>query len=173
VSDWYEQARRRLSLEACLQNTELREYACTLLTAVVGEERGVFAQIGDGAIVYRDGPGYTTAVWPQEGEHAGTTFFLTNPDFENWLTVRQLDRQVDDLAVFTDGLQPLALHYASRTVHVPFFAPMFESLRQRLDPQELREPLRLFLTSQPVTDRTDDDTTLVLATRRPPSDGSP
>jgi hypothetical protein len=146
---------------------DLRDLACTLLTTIVGEERAFFAQIGDGAIVYPQGEALTYAFWPQAGEYASTTFFLTGQDFEERLEFRTHQGRVDELAVITDGLQPLALHYASRTVHGPFFEPMFHSLRQSPEVDNLEGPLRQFLKSQPVIDKTDDDKTLVLATRIP------
>jgi hypothetical protein len=172
VLAWYQQARHRLTSEANLQGAEARDYACTLLTAVLGEEEAIFAQIGDGAIVYRGGDGYQTAIWPQSGEEAGTTYFLTGEGFEEQLTVYSPAGKVVEVALFTDGLQPLALHYASRTVHGPFFDPMFEALRLSSDPASLEGPLRDFLSSEQVNERTDDDKTLVLATRHAPSNGS-
>ena len=72
-----------------------------------------------------------------------------------------------ELALFTDGLQALALHFVSREVHAPFFEPMFERLRQEPpgDAPGLEAELRAFLDSAEVNRRTDDDKTLVLATR--------
>jgi hypothetical protein len=169
VGGWYDSARRRLSLEACIEGLDVREYACTLLIAVVDSEAALFAQLGDGAIVFRTGRGYETAFWPQSGEYVNTTNFLTAHDFRCHLAIRVVDSVPDELALFTDGLQPLALHYATRSAHAPFFEPMFAALRDESDPDRLQLPLREFLTSKPVTDRTDDDTTLVLATRCPSS----
>ncbi|MGL4552961.1 MAG: PP2C family serine/threonine-protein phosphatase, partial [Gemmataceae bacterium] len=63
-----------------------------------------------------------------------------------------------------DGLQGLALHYATRTAHGPFFAPLFRALRGA-DPEELGDPMRAFLESPRVNGRTDDDKTLILAAR--------
>jgi hypothetical protein len=167
---WYEEVRGQLSLEACLRNLPSREFACTLLTAVVGERRAVFSQIGDGAVVLHQGAGSRTAFWPQSGEYASTTFFLTGEDYEERLMVLALEGPVEELALLTDGLQPLALHYASRSVHAPFFEPMFRALRNVPAVEDLEGPLRDFLSSGPVNDRTDDDKTLVLATRRTPDD---
>jgi Protein phosphatase 2C len=173
ILQWYEKARRRLSLEACVCNKDLRDFACTLLTAIVSDDTGIFSQIGDGVIVIREGDCYQAVFWPQSGEYANTTYFLTGADFGERLTFRSLGQRVDELALLTDGLQPLALHYASRAVHAPFFVPMFQSLRQNLNAEELEGPLRQFLNSQPVNDRTDDDKTLFLATRRLSTDDSP
>lgn len=168
--DWYARIRGQLSLEASLRNLDIGDLACTLLTAIVGDEAAVFSQIGDGAIVYREGERFATAFWPQNGEYANTTFFLTSPGFEEKLAFRALGQGVEELALLTDGLQPLALHYASRTVHAPFFVPMFDSLRRSTDIDGLENPLKEFLKSKPVIDRTDDDKTLMLATRRTHSD---
>jgi protein phosphatase 2C-like protein len=169
---WHAQVRGWMSLEASLLNRDVRDLACTLLTAIVGEEGAVFSQIGDGAIVYREGGELKTAFWPQTGEYANTTFFLTGQDFEERLAFRAIAQRVDELALFTDGLQSLALHYVSHSVHAPFFEPMFELLRRAPDTQALDAPLGDFLQSKPVNDRTDDDKTLVLATRRTSSDGA-
>jgi hypothetical protein len=167
MSDWYARVRGQISLEATVRNLEIRDLACTLLTAIVGEEEAVFSQIGDGAIVYRnDEGGLVTAFWPQTGEYASTTFFLTSPDFWEKLAFHSLCQRIDELALFTDGLQPLALHYASRTVHAQFFEPMFDTLRRVPDTNSLEIPLKEFLNSKPIIDRTDDDKTLMLATRR-------
>jgi hypothetical protein len=170
---WHDKVRGLLSLEAAVRNVELRDLACTLLTAIVGQDRAVFSQIGDGAIIYAEGGGYHTAFWPQTGEYASTTFFLTGGDFADRLAFRVLEQRIDELALLTDGLQPLALHYASCTVHGPFFEPMFGKLRRSPDVAALEAPLMQFLTSRAVNDRTDDDKTLILATRRPCPNDAP
>jgi hypothetical protein len=169
---WHAQVRGCLSLEASLLNRDVRDFACTLLTAIVGEEGAVFSQIGDGAIVYRQGGDFKTAFWPQTGEYANTTFFLTGQDFEERLAFRAITQRIDEIALLTDGLQPLALHYSSHSVHAPFFEPMFEQLQRAPDTQALEAPLADFLQSKPVNDRIDDDKTLVLATRRTPFDAA-
>lgn len=166
VVDWHATIRRRLSLEACRENLDLREFASTVLTAIVGPAQALFSHIGDGVIVYGEGDGYKTPFWPQQGEYANTTYFLTGSDFEDQLAFEGIDRQIDEVALLTDGLQSLALHYASRSVHSPFFQPMFTALRDTGDPDELREPLKAFMNSPAVNSRTDDDKTLVLATRK-------
>jgi hypothetical protein len=170
VLGWHERVRGVMSMEASLRNLEMSNLACTLLTSIIDEHAAVFSQVGDGAIVYREGEGLQTAFWPQAGEYASTTFFLTDRDFRERLAFRSLGQRVDELAVFTDGLQPLALHYASRSVHSPFFEPMFQAVGRTPDVGDLEGPLREFLTSKAVNDRTDDDKTLVIATRRPFSD---
>jgi hypothetical protein len=168
VLEWYREVHLALRAEAEQRGVPLRELACTLLAAVVGEGQALFAQVGDGAMVVRGEQGYAPVFWPQQGEYANSTFFITQPDFEQALQLEGRGR-VDEVALFTDGLQWLALHQASREAHGPFFEPLFAALRTAPDPAELVAPLRSFLDSPAVNERTDDDKTLVLAVRVTPA----
>jgi hypothetical protein len=164
IRGWYRQVLQALEEEAARREVPPRELSCTLLTAVVGEHGSVFAQVGDGAIVVRRGGDYVPVFWPQVGQYANSTWFLTSRDMEQVLEVT-CGEPVDELALFTDGLQMLALHFASRSVHRPFFEPLFSTLREAAHPEELVVPLRAFLDSPAVNARTEDDKTLVLALR--------
>lgn len=170
---WYESVQRAVADEAALRNVPVRQLACTLLTAVVGEERALFAQIGDGSIVYRAGATYAAPFWPQTGEYANTTNFITEPKLFEAFELYEHPHRVDELALFTDGLQRLTLDFSRRLVHQRFFEPMFATLRTAEHADELVVPLRTFLDSPAVNDRTDDDKTLILAARcnsdEPPS----
>ena len=159
-------ARRRLAFEACVRNADLRELASTLLVAVVGPECATFAQVGDGVIVVREGDEYRPVFWPQSGEYANTTHFLTDRDWFERLEVERCEFAIDEVAVLTDGLQSLALHFATKTAHAPFFRPMFRALRRADRVETLAEAFGQFLDSEAVNGRTDDDKTLFLATRR-------
>lgn len=161
---WYRRVRQSLEEESARREVPLRELSCTLLTAVVGEHGAVFAQVGDGAIVVRRGEDYVPVFWPQVGQYANSTWFLTSRDMEQVLEVT-CGEPVDEVALFTDGLQMLALHFASRSVHRPFFEPLFTALRGATHPELLEVALRSFLDSPAVNERTEDDKTLVLAVR--------
>ena len=93
------------------------------------------------------------------------TYFLTDAALCQRLEFVWLDRQIDEVALLTDGLQRLAMDFRARRAHGPFFAPLFPWLRACADPLELKDPLRKLLESPRVERRTDDDTTLMLATR--------
>ena len=64
----------------------------------------------------------------------------------------------------------LALRFADQSVHGPFFRQIFQALRAAEPASALQNPLHEFLTSTAVNSRTDDDKTLILATRRLPDD---
>ena len=77
--------------------------------------------------------------------------------------------KVTDVALMTDGLESLALHYASKSVHEPFFHGMFQPLLDADGAKEINRlstSLERFLSSERVGSRTDDDVSLILATCR-------
>jgi hypothetical protein len=79
-----------------------------------------------------------------------------------------LDERVDEVAIFTDGLQMLALNMEYENVHQPFFKDMYRVLRLADEPAKvdlLNGKLADYLNSNQINDRTDDDKTLFLASR--------
>ena len=83
------------------------------------------------------------------------------------------DARVDELALLSDGLQAVSLNYAAKAAHDPFFLPMFRPLRAAPCGSRLLRSLRQFLDSAQVNKHTDDDKTLILATRVPSHAGEP
>jgi hypothetical protein len=165
VEAWVDAARENLLETAAANGSTPRQLACTFLAAVVGDGWAAFVQVGDGVIVF-DGPdGYNLAFWPDNGEYANTTRFLSEDDFRRHLRVEVVERQVSELAVLTDGLQMLALDIAGAKVHDRFFAPLFKAVRNGPNEAALQTSLLEFMDSKRVNERTDDDKTLLLATR--------
>jgi len=166
VVRWLNDLRLHIGSHATTAQVSLREYACTFLTAVVGPSFGVFSQIGDGAIVASRNGSLQPVLWPDMGEYANETHFLTDENALEHLQYAMWETSTEDLALFSDGLQRLALVYESRAVHTPFFAPMLAVMHQTVATSctVLSEQLATFLASARVNERTDDDKTLVLAT---------
>ena len=157
-------------LHAKTRGLDLGDYACTLLAAVISEGVAAFLQIGDGAIVHSDGAGgWGWVFWPQHGEFANTTNFITSENVREAIAFQTSPRPFDEIAIFTDGLENLVLRKAEREVHGPFFDSMFRSVRRStasgMDDGLCRE-LDKYLASPPINARTDDDKTLILASRR-------
>lgn len=173
VTHWVVAIRQHIYQAAEAKGLVLRDFACTLLGAIVGTKVAAFFQVGDGAIVIRDGDSLYPVFWPDAGEYANMTYFVTDEDAlvhlrgKIWLSSRESSLP-GEVAMFSDGLQRLALMYESNTAYQPFFEPMFSTLRKAdLSACDmLSEQLFHFLGSPKVNERTDDDKTLVLATRR-------
>lgn len=162
--------REAISAEADREGTALRSYASTLLAVVLSPDGGGALQIGDGLIVVSDsGDEWRWVFWPQRGEYINTTYFLTDERALDHLETQVFSGGVTDIALMSDGLEPLALRYASQTVHDAFFSGMFQPLVQAQGCAEigaLSTSLQQFLSSERVGSRTDDDVSLILATRR-------
>lgn len=164
--EWLHAIRGKLEMQATALGLTTRDLACTIVAALIADDAAVFLQVGDGSVVVVTGESdYRVVFWPDQGEYANTTFFVTGPDAFERLRIEIHPTPVRDIALFTDGLQHLALRYDSRSAHAPFFAPMFARLRSDEQWQCLSEALEAFLGSEAVSKRTDDDCTLVLASR--------
>lgn len=148
-------------------NMPVREFACTLVGAVVTQDLALAFQIGDGALVFGEHGVLFPVFWPESGEYANMTHFVTDEEALLHLQVK-ICSPPEEVGVLTDGLQRLALVYATREVHAPFFEPMFKVIRATESLEEcdhLSGYLEAFLDGTAVNERTDDDKTLVLATR--------
>jgi protein phosphatase 2C-like protein len=168
VEQWIGRARNEIETRARDHALVPRDFACTLVAAIAGAAAAAFFQIGDGAVVIGAGESCEVVFWPDSGEYANMTFFTTDDDWTKHLQFDVRRMRVDELALMTDGLQRLALQFDTRTPHAPFFAPMFATLRKRSAgfAADLESELVAFLSSSAVNDRTDDDKSLVIATRR-------
>lgn len=167
---WFGVAAWHLQVEADADVRPVRDYACTLLVAVIDEQTAAYAQLGDGAIVAGCGDDVVPIFWPQQGEFANTTFFITAPEHLSRVQTLTGSEVPERVAVISDGLQNLALRNSDRTAHPGFFSPLFHSLRTQPEgkAEELQTPLEAFLGSQMINARTDDDKSLLLAIRALP-----
>jgi len=169
---WIRLLQRVLRAVAEGRGVGLEDFACTLLGAIVLRDRLLLLQVGDGAMVVSDGSGsgWRWVFWPQHGEYAESTWFVTDEGAAGRMLFANVDEPVEELAIFSDGLERLVLRDVDRRAHDPFFEAVFRPLRiasaqSGLDAR-LSASLGRLLASPTIVSRTDDDTTLVLASRR-------
>jgi hypothetical protein len=173
VEGWIKTFQGEVSGTASAAGLRPRDYACTLLAALIGQNHAVFFQIGDGSIVVSDAEeqSYGHVFWPERGEYENATFFATDRRFASNLRFASVRRNVVELAMFSDGLQRLALDFQKSMPHEPFFRGVFPPVRtcSPENARQLAQGLSSFLGSARVNQRTDDDKTLILATRLDPA----
>lgn len=159
--------REKLYSVAAAEGLTARDYACTFLGVISSEQATLVLQVGDGGIVLDMGAGLEVPIVPMVGEYANMTHFITDEDAVNVLETKTLSGPAIRVAVFSDGLQRLALNMATNTPHEPFFAKFFSVLGNLpVDKEdEMNAALVRFLSSAAVNERTDDDKTLALAVR--------
>ena len=124
--------------------------------------------IGDGAAVVRFGGNWSAPSWPAHGEYASQTFFVTD-DPAPQLRITRLERPVDAVAMFSDGIERLVLDFSNKTAPTPFFDSMMEPFESAVAVgrnQKLSASLKRYLNSERINERTDDDKSLILAVRQ-------
>jgi hypothetical protein len=168
VQRWIDHIRLTISDAALGEEAASADYACTLLAVVAQDRHLATLQIGDGAIVFSAGGEWRWCYWPMHGEHANSTFFVTSDDVAVHLAFDLQEIDFDEIALFTDGLEWMLLHRQTHSVHAPFFAEMMPPVRGATPgvDKALSQYLGGYLASAVVNARTNDDKTLVLATRR-------
>ena len=165
VQNWVDVTHEFIVDYAAKEEMQPRDFACTLLGAVIGKRLPHFFKLVMVPSYFKENK-YKVIFWPENGEYANMTYFVTDEEALNHLQVL-IDVAPDELAIFSDGFQRLALIYESKTVHTPFFTPMFKRLQnsETSNLEVLQEELHQFLSHPRVNERTDDDKTLILATR--------
>ena len=146
----------------------IKDFACTFLGAIVGESHACFVQIGDGAIVFKDeDERYDFVFMPQQGQFVNQTFFATDENATAVLEHQNFERRIDEIALFTDGLQNLVLDLGTSKTNRDFFDQWFSWLSETPNGDSRKRALETYLQSPKINERTDDDKTLVLAVRDP------
>jgi serine/threonine protein phosphatase PrpC len=163
--EWVDLARSRIEEEANSRDTRFTDFAATVCAAILSPQGTCFFQIGDGAIVLRSSGVSGVVFWPESGEYVNTTTFITSKEYRDRLQFHVTDRPYEQVALFTDGIERIALRFDSLTPHPPFFEPLFQALATLENWQSLGDKLEQFLKSESVGRRSDDDKTLILATR--------
>ncbi len=161
-------ARKALEDEAKKRECPLRDLATTLCLLVAGPRLAGAAQIGDGAVLAGERtPDLATLTRPASGEYLNETVFLTADDALAQVQYTVRPGAFRQAALFSDGLQMLALKLPDGAPHAPFFTPLFQYLAAAEDLAHAGGQLQAFLQSPRITQRTDDDLTLLLAEFKP------
>ena len=166
--DWIHRLRGQIAEVAQKRGSAPREFAATLAALLVSPHEILVMHIGDSAVVGRRGSDWDVLCWPENGEYASTTYFVTD-DPEPRLNIARRPRTHDAFAVFSDGVGDLALSHLEQTAHPRFFDPMMYPVDRAPGSGhlvELSAKLRAYLAGPSVCERTDDDKTLILISGR-------
>ena len=157
-------AKKAVEDEAVACSKQPQDLATTLIIMLATPDMVGVAQIGDGLAVAKDNQGNLLALTkPDNGEYINQTTFLTSPDALDTAQIKLWRETIVNVGVLTDGLQMLALNMLVGEPHKPFFFPLFDFVENVEDQTLAKEQLVRFLGSERITQRTDDDLTLILA----------
>lgn len=170
VLDWIDHTRDRINSVASRRGRTANDFAGTLVAAISNGAQTTVVHIGDGCVVVRDSQTKTwvAPTWPQSGEFAATTYFLTDNSAPK-VRFAIHESAVDVIAAFSDGIERLALDFKAIEPFGKFFdgmaAPLLKKESAGRD-RDLSQKLKTFLASPQVLSRTDDDKSLIIATHR-------
>lgn len=167
IDEWIESVRSSISTAALNRTLGIRDFAATLIFVISTGKETLVVHIGDGGVVVLDKESgeWKPVSWPAQGEYASTTFFITDEPSPSTRIIRQ-NADVSAIALFSDGIERIALNFSLEQAHRPFFEgvinPVMASEIAGRD-MFLSQRLARFLDSDSVNKRTDDDKTLILA----------
>ena len=159
-----------LALESTAHEQDLciRDLATTLVIAVATPDFVAGYQIGDGAVVMERGEeGLEALTKPDVGEYANQTYFLDRSTLER-AQYAYREGPCRHVALITDGLQGVALEHPGWRPFAGFFEPILHTARA--EPSRIEDRLNELFVSHRMRARTDDDLTMVIATRLAPTD---
>lgn len=151
-----------LARYAARRNADPMNYAATLLACITDGKRTAFVQIGDGAIII----GPMRSSWrpvfpPQRGEYANITRFITEADALEQLQVRLHVGLLHNIALMTDGVEPLVLmRGAVNPALFDHLASVMGGLTRPGPVDALSAQLATLLAGPLVQDRIGDDASL-------------
>lgn len=167
IDGWVDEVRAAIAVCADRRRCRFNDFATTVVMAISDGSSTLTMHIGDGAILARDrvSSDLLDLSWPDSGDYAATTFFITDAVPRVRIGVLE-GYTISGLALVTDGLERLALDFRSGHAHPGFFATLFRPLDvQAVTGRDhaLSVQLAAFLDTDAINARTDDDKTLILA----------
>lgn len=163
LADALESSRKALGARADDAGHVIKDYACTVVGALVGPTSGWLFHIGDGVGVARQGDTDIVS-HPANGEYANQTFFLTGNDWRSRLRITPLSEPSTMIALMSDGAMSFVMDKGGRNLYAPFIDPVARYLLEA-DPAAGNQALKSTLDDERTHRITGDDKTLLLALR--------
>lgn len=155
--------RNRLEVCASELGLTIRDLACTLVGAVLNEERGCLFHIGDGIAVVELDDGSSKISLPENGEYSNETYFVTGSDWQEHLRVEKFSGVARSLVLMSDG----AMSFAAKGGEL--FAPFMDPVKTYLSSVPEAEgniALHDTLADERTWKITIDDKTILVALRQ-------
>ena len=161
------EARTAIEQAAEEMQVQINDLATTILLAVHIKGTLATAHIGDGAAIIYSEDQYVTFSKPTRGEYVNQTYALTSRRALQrcHIDIAVPKEPIRNIALTTDGMLDLTISNRTFEPHPGFFDNIFNWLRSHEGKPHWNNELNQMLQSERINQRTDDDKTLVIATR--------
>jgi hypothetical protein len=159
------ETRNALADLAARDQREMREYACTLLVAILSPTAWHVIHIGDGAVVgIESATQVRTLSAPDNGEFINVTVPLTSSDYVQHLRYSNGNDALYGIALLSDGVQPMCINYRTGAAYPGFFTPLISWLASMPEDNlaTASTVLHSLLDSDKLRQKSDDDMTFVM-----------
>ena len=159
-----QKARAELEESALAQELEPRDFACTLVGCIVSPYGGCFFHIGDGFAIHHCEDGESEISFPENGEYADQTYFVTDDDWQDHFRVTAISAIGSGglIGLMSDGASPFAVNRPRTGFYRPFIDPVVTFLRDATE-HNGNQALKNLLDNERTFEITPDDKTLLLA----------
>lgn len=140
---------------------DFREFATTLQVLIASQDGYSVARVGDGGGVLTSDSQIASLNGKPDNQYVNETDFLTSTPLQ--CKVANGRMRIDGVALFTDGLHPVAMRMQDWEPHAPFFRPIFSFAKSTFSESDGSTALLRLLAQPSFDNRTDDDRTLVVA----------
>lgn len=170
IETWVDTARDLIFQASEKRGLSPRDFAATLLCVISNGDESLVIHVGDGCVVLKEenSGDWIAPTWPEQGEFASTTFFVTD-EFGLRLRINRHTERISAIALFSDGLERLALDFQQTKPFNGFLEGMIKPLTSSTHfgkDKSLSTALKSYLNSDAINSRTDDDKSLIIATRK-------
>lgn len=157
-------SRESLEKKALEINCQLRDLACTLIVGLFLRGKAGVAHIGDGAVVANIDGNLVVISKPGESEYVNIVTPLTSEKWEQETRINPNVENVGCMAAFTDGCQRAVLLKRENELipYDKFFIPLFNYGLNLSNLNEGISDLEELLSSQMLSENSEDDKTLVV-----------
>ena len=148
-----------LTREAIERNCDLSDLATTLIAFAMTPDKITALQLGEGFLIAASPARPYHSIG---GNDAGAPRFVTDEDAEDAVAIAVDEGPVSFIAAGTNGLQTLSISAEDGRPHSPFLRPLNRYLSTAESDDEIHMGIREFLRSDRLSERVDDDMTLML-----------
>lgn len=156
------EVRQALVQKAQQAERDLSDYACTLVGAFWQADAGFFFHVGDGVGVAEFAEYPPAISYPENGEYANETIFVTSPEWTQHLRIQFWPARPQRVVLMSDGAQSFAMNKGQSALFMPFIDPVHKYL-QSVNAESGAKALAATLADPRTHQITGDDKTLLLA----------